>query len=152
MLAWPAPTPDGGGCSLGAETSEMQPGQEGPEGALDPPVLGEWAQEHPFMGDTDPGTQEQFLGGGGWGWGGGHTAFVVLPGGSTGQSLGPFYCSQRLHAGISESRSLASPQSGDPTRNLARGAPPRLGLLSLPGRKLDGAGIPQHRPASRGTY
>ena len=40
----------------------MQPGQEGPEGALDPPVLGEWAQEHPFMGDTDPGTQEQFLG------------------------------------------------------------------------------------------
>lgn len=87
----------------------MQPGQEGPEGALDPPVLGEWAQERPFMGDTDPGTQRQFLGSGGWGWGEGHAAFAVLPGGSTGQSLGPFYCSQRLHAGISESRSLASP-------------------------------------------
>lgn len=82
---------------MGAETPEMQPGQEVPEGALGPPVPGEWAQECPFMGDTVPGTQEQFLGGGGRR---GHTAFAVLPGGSTGQSLGPFHCSQRLHAGM----------------------------------------------------
>ena len=92
---------------MGAETPNVRPGQEGPEGKLDPPVLGEWAQECPVMGDTVPGAQEQFLGGGGRG----HTAFAVLPRGSTGQSLGPFYCSQHLHAGMSESRGPASPRS-----------------------------------------
>lgn len=60
---------------MGAETPNVQPGQEGPEDKLDPPVLGEWAQECPFMGDTVPGAQEQFLGGGA----GGTQLLLVFP-------------------------------------------------------------------------
>lgn len=52
---------------MSAETPNVRPGQEGPEGKLDSPVLGEWAQECPFMEDTVPRAQEQFLGCGGRG-------------------------------------------------------------------------------------
>ena len=132
---------------MGAETPEMQPGQEVPEGALDPPVLGEWAQEWPFMGDTVPGTQEQFLDGGGR------------------RGAHSFCCSsRRVKRPVPRTLSLLTAPPCWNVRvqenfvsteqglheNPGEVCTTRLGLLSLPARKLDGAGIPQHRPASRG--
>ena len=58
---------------MGAETPNVRPGQEGPEGKLDPPVLGEWAQSVPSWGTLSLGPRSSF-----WAAGGGGTQLLLF--------------------------------------------------------------------------